>query len=205
MSLLFQTEQRRHAEPEVERETPASETHARVRRDQVADIRDAFVKELAFVLKALGRLGVPDHDRLDVAQDVFLAVSRKLDSFDRTRPLRPWLFAFIRRVASDYRKSVVRQRHSLSVTLDDESWTEPSTEADEDDAHSRLLLHEALLLLPERQRWILVQHDIEGWPIAELAAVLHVPLQTMYSRVGVARRRLATALRRLAHARVHIE
>src|SRR5690349_23546888 len=74
-----------------------------------------FREHLGYVWHALRRLGVRERDLEDVTHDVFLAVFRKLEQYDPARPLRPWLFGFAFRVASDYRE---RARHRWEVAGD---------------------------------------------------------------------------------------
>ena len=63
------------------------------------DFRKLFDAESAYVWKTLRRLGVAPSDIEDVASNVWLVVHRRLDSYDGTKPLRPWLFGIAFRVA----------------------------------------------------------------------------------------------------------
>lgn len=56
-----------------------------------------------------------ERDLEDVANEVFLTVYRKLDDYDPTRPVRPWLFAFALRMAADYRPLA---RHGVELLGD---------------------------------------------------------------------------------------
>src|SRR5689334_8515619 len=66
--------------------------------------RAIFEAEFAYIFNTLRRLGVREPDLEDVTHDVFITVNRLLSEFDPSRPLRPWLFGFAFRVASDYRR-----------------------------------------------------------------------------------------------------
>ena len=76
------------------------------------DFRSIFDHEFSYVWTSLRRLGVPPRDLEDITHDVFVEVFRNLDRYDPTRPLRPWLFAFAFRFASDYRRLA---RHRVEV------------------------------------------------------------------------------------------
>ena len=76
-----------------------------------------FESELSYVWTSLRRLGVHARDLEDVAHDVFLQVHKTIARYDETRPLRPWLFAFAVRAASDYRRLA---RHRTDLLGDDE-------------------------------------------------------------------------------------
>jgi DNA-directed RNA polymerase specialized sigma24 family protein len=47
---------------------------------------------------------------------------------------------------------------------------------------------------------VLVMHDLDGVPVADIGSVLGIPRFTVYSRLRKARRELETALRRLTNA-----
>jgi len=111
-------------------------------------------REMDWVRRRLARLGVRDADLDDVTQEVFVAVHRRWDDFDRTRPLRPWLLGFAYRMAADYRKHSVSRRPS--EPLDPQHASEdPSPSQVIHDASRRALLHDALERPDDAQRAIL--------------------------------------------------
>jgi len=67
----------------------------------VTQHQDAVFR-LAFLL-----LGNPD-DAQDVAQDALIRAFYALDSFDTTRPLRPWLLRITSNLVSNKRRSIAR-------------------------------------------------------------------------------------------------
>src|SRR5579862_9278755 len=77
-----------------------------------AGFRAVFEREFDYVWASLRRLGVHDRDLEDVAQDVFVQVHKRLPDYDPSRPIRPWLFAFAVRCASDWRRLA---RHRVEV------------------------------------------------------------------------------------------
>src|SRR5688500_19728153 len=66
------------------------------------DFRTIFELEIGYVMRTLRRLGAAPADLEGLAHDVFLAVQQRLNSYDRTRALRPSLFGFAFRVASHF-------------------------------------------------------------------------------------------------------
>jgi RNA polymerase sigma-70 factor (ECF subfamily) len=159
------------------------------------DFRRVFETEAPYVWTTLRRLGVPDRDRADVTHDVFVAVHRQLHTYDSARPLRPWLFGFAFRYASDYRK---RARHHHEVFVDEPAEPrQPTVPPVDDQVATRSLLERLLQHLDEDKRVVVVMHEIEGWPVPEIAAMLGVPVQTAYSRLRAARIALTQALSRL--------
>ena len=56
----------------------------------------------------------------------------------------------------------------------------------------------ALERIPLRRRAVLVMHDLEEVPMAQIAVTLSIPLFTAYSRLRKARTELEAAIRRVA-------
>jgi len=76
-----------------------------------------FEEHFDYVYRSLRRLGVQERDLEDVTHDVFLEVHAAWSRFDRTRPPKPWLFAFAFRFASDYRR-LARHRNVPTADMD---------------------------------------------------------------------------------------
>jgi RNA polymerase sigma-70 factor, ECF subfamily len=177
---------------------PAAHLPANVAGNLAPEFRAIFESELGYVWNALRRLGVPERDRSDVAHEVFVAVHRHLASYDPSRPVRPWLFAFAFRCASAYRRAARNRFETFSEKGVNTEELAPDPAPPVDDAlGARALLAKALLHLDEDKRALVIMHELEGWPVAEIAHALGVPVQTIYSRIRAAREELTTILRRL--------
>lgn len=164
-----------------------------------ADFRRLFDENHDYVWSSLRRLGVQERDLEDITHDVFLEVHSKLAQYDRARPIRPWLFAFAVRFASDYRKLA---RHDTELRADpDAPATLPSAEDVVASRQSARLLEIALDSLSLELRAVLVLYDIDETPMKEIAEALGIPLFTGYSRLRLARARCAEAIRRLSTTR----
>lgn len=158
--------------------------------------RSIFDAELSYVWGALRRLGVPERDREDLVHDVFVVVHRKLAEFDTSRPLRPWLFGIAYRRAADYRR-LSRHRHEVHEEFDEPAAGVPSAEEALVAHEAQALLARALDRVDHDRRAVLILHDLEGWPMADIAASFDIPVRTGYSRLRVGREELAAAVRRL--------
>ncbi|MDP2339806.1 MAG: RNA polymerase sigma factor [Deltaproteobacteria bacterium] len=147
-----------------------------------------YTAELRWVWRTLWRLGVRDRDLEDVAHDVFVVVHRKLEDFDPTRPLRPWLFGICFRTALDRRR---KHSHSKEIPTDEQGNVADDAAVDVtaliERKESKALVQLALASLPLEQRAVFVLHELEGAPIPECVAVLEAPLNTLYSRLRLAR------------------
>jgi RNA polymerase sigma-70 factor (ECF subfamily) len=165
------------------------------------DLARLFDEHFAYVWASLRRLNVRDADLEDQAHEVFLKVHARLAEYDPTRPIRPWLFAFAFRVASDYRRLA---RHRIEVlgssaveAVDPEGQADARIQA----AQDRALLMAALETLELERRAVLLLHEIDEVPIPGVAQALGIPVGTAYSRLRLARQELAAALKRLREKR----
>lgn len=159
------------------------------------DFRAVYEAHFDYVYHTLRRLGVPDRDLEDLLHEVFFAFYRG-DTYDRGRPLKPWLFGIAFRVASDYRR---RAQHRYEVPGDKQDWVaDGAPGADEQVAarQRRELVQAGLAALDLDKRAVFVMHDLDGHSMPEIAAVLSAPLNTLYSRLRLARGEFAAAIRR---------
>jgi RNA polymerase sigma-70 factor (ECF subfamily) len=165
---------------------------------------DIYQAQARWVWRALWRLGVPDRDLEDVTHDVFVVVHRKLADYDPARPLRPWLFGICFRVALDRRRKAATTRERLDHDDDIARASDGAPEADavvldkERRALAQHTVHAALATLPLEQRAVLVLVELEGLPVPDCVAVLEAPLNTLYSRLRLARATFARAVTRLS-------
>jgi len=157
--------------------------------------REVFDAHVSYVAATLGRLGVDQRDRDDLVSEVFVRVHRSLPTYDAARPLKPWLFAFAARVASEHRR-LARHRREVFADVDVAS-TELSPDEAMEQSESRRLLDRALAELDEDKREVFVLHDLDDTPVPEVARALGIPEGTAYSRLRAARAELTAAVRRL--------
>jgi len=164
------------------------------------DIRSLYEAHLDYVWHSLRRLGVPERDVPDVAHDVFVAVARALGTYDRRRPVKPWLFGVTFRVASDHLRLYRHAREELGHDAEPLDIA-PTPEEALLDEEARGLLEASLGALDLPHRAAIVMHDIAGHDAREVADALEIPLKTVYSRLRTGRLRLSAAAARLAAQR----
>jgi len=161
------------------------------------DFRSLYDDHVAFVWRNLRRLGVTAADVEDRVQEVFVVAHRRLNDYqERGHGPRAWLFQIVLRVASEWRRH--RRRHPEDVDGGLAQELE-RTEAEQADMIARRealdQLDVALASLDVDKRAVLVLHEIEEMTAPEIAESLRLPVNTVYSRLRVARQQLEDALR----------
>ena len=168
-------------------------------RDARASFRAMYDAHVDFVWRNLRRLGVIETDVDDKTQEVFVIAHRRFADFEeRGHGPRAWLFQIVLRIASDARRH--RRRHPVDpdggAAQDRESIAPP--QGDAIDRREQLqLLDRALATIEVGRRAVLLLHEIEEMTAPEIADVMGIPLNTVYSRLRVARVELEEAVEQL--------
>ena len=156
--------------------------------------RELFDDHHDFVWRSLVHLGVPPSFADDALQEVFVVVHRRLDTYDSgASPMRAWLWGIARNVAHNQKRSLGREARRLS-----ELAAEPRERADTslERAPELHVVREVLLEMDPTLRDVLVLADVEGFTAPEIASALGANVNTIYSRLRIARDRFATETRR---------
>jgi RNA polymerase sigma-70 factor (ECF subfamily) len=125
----------------------------------------------------------------DVAQEVFVIVHRKIDTYDGSSTIRTWLFGIASRVVSDHRRRAHRRYERLTDDLPVTA-VQPTQPNDARARELRSRLDSALSSLDEAKRAVFVLHDMEEMTMPEVAEAIGCPLNTAYSRLREARQRV---------------
>ncbi|HLK41361.1 MAG TPA: sigma-70 family RNA polymerase sigma factor [Polyangiaceae bacterium] len=163
-------------------------------------LRDLFRGHAGYVWNTLRRLGVPPADLEDLTHDVFLRVHRHLAQYDPTRAVRPWLFGFAFRVASQYRRRAYR-RHEVFGEPEAAAHAGTTPEEQMAAAEDRALVLEALQAIELGRRAVFVLYEIDGATMKDIGDSLGIPVNTAYSRLRVARTEFTDAVRKLRSGR----
>lgn len=135
----------------------------------------------------------------DVVQEVFIAIHNCIGTLEQPESLRSWIYGIARRVAGSYH----RKKRSAVITTA-AGHIEPEALQPECATPQRLaeqceqarLLWKLLEQLDPVKREVLVLAELEEMTATEIADAIDVPLNTVYSRLRVARQELEQALRR---------
>ena len=131
-------------------------------------------------------------DAEDVAQEAFAKAYRNFRQLrDRTR-FRAWLARMTWRLAIDRYRATNRRK---ALELNAESSEAGPSRAEAIAVRERAeRLWQAIDMLPEKFRMVIVLASIEGHEVAEVASLLGIPKGTVKSRLFAARQRLKEQL-----------
>jgi RNA polymerase sigma factor (sigma-70 family) len=138
----------------------------------------------------LRRLANDDDAAGDLAQDTWMRVLRGIGALREPAKLRPWLFGIARRVAMDRLRSEYVRRGADDVDLEELPGAD-STQYMEADLET---IDTALIGLPIAEREMLTLFYLREFSLAEIAAMLAMPVGTVQSRLFRARQELRHAL-----------
>ncbi len=133
----------------------------------------------------------------DVAQEVFVLVYRKIDTFRHDSDFSTWLFRMTRNRAIDrLRKARMRHHHvgdeELRLTPSQETSGNPEMAAVAGERRTTVLQH--VQRLPDLQRTVVYLYYWIDSGVADIAELLDMNVQTVKSHLHRARRRLALEL-----------
>lgn len=146
-----------------------------------------FQTHADFVWRVLRRLGVPDSEVEDALQEVFLVVARRLGHYEERGAIRAWLFSIARQVAWHVRRANQRRDRKQQALLQPPPPDDPQQTAERNRAVA--LVRDFLATLDENQAMVFYLCEVEGMTAPEIAAALHVNLNTVYGRLRLARKR----------------
>jgi RNA polymerase sigma factor (sigma-70 family) len=134
-----------------------------------------------------------DADAEDILQEVFYELVSAVRFTEPIEQIGAWLFRVARnRIIDRFRKN--KRQAAVGTTVEDQETGErfsledllPSPDLGPDAAYARSLLTEeladALDELPEEQREIFIEHEIEGRSFKEIAAETGISVNTLLSR-----------------------
>jgi RNA polymerase sigma-70 factor (ECF subfamily) len=158
------------------------------------DFEEVYEAYFDFVWRSLRRLGVPEAQLDDAAQDVFLVVYRRLDEFEARSSLKTWIFGIVLRVTSTLRRTA--RRKPTEPLADEPVALGSAPEALTESREAARLVREILDELDDDRRAVFVLAELEQMTAPEISSALAVNLNTVYSRLRAARRDFDAALAR---------
>lgn len=158
-------------------------------------VAEVYADQADFVMRCARHMRVgPEHVE-DIVHDVFLVVHAKLAAFDPDRAtMRSWLYGILRRVVSHHRRGDRRREKRISLVP-------PMPEALGPDEHlaraeAAALVDRFIAGLDDKKRPVFTLAEVEGMSAPEISRCLDVKLNTVYSRLRLARREFEAFVRR---------
>jgi RNA polymerase sigma-70 factor, ECF subfamily len=168
---------------------------------------EIFQRYSSMVFNLTFRILGDREEALDVSQEVFLAVFRKLQRFRGESSLKTWIYRIAINRASNRCRWWSRLRRRGTVSLDEHLSKDDSRTISESLASTGHSPEEALLLqekrdeiehslqrLPVQQRVAVIMRDVQGLSYEEIADLLQVSLGTVKSRIARGREELKRRL-----------
>jgi RNA polymerase sigma-70 factor (ECF subfamily) len=162
--------------------------------------RELVAQHFNFVWRLLRRLGVPEAEVDDAAQQVFIVGAQRLSDIPIGSE-RTFLYGTVLRTAATFRRSLRRrERYIEQRSADAES---SARTPDEELEHSQALafLDTVLNALDDELRDVFVLSEIEELSAPQVAGFLGIPVGTVASRLRRARHAFSTQLARLKSQR----
>lgn len=131
-------------------------------------------------------------DAEDAAQESFMVALERLEGCRDPERFGGWFMTIVRnRSRNLVRREVLRETEPVPLTA---SSSTPTPERETEASELRDRIREAMEVLPEVQRQIVLLHDLEGWKHREIAERLELPSGTVRSHLHFARKALREAL-----------
>lgn len=162
-----------------------------------ARVAELYEAHADMVWRSLRRLGVPAWSLEDAVQDVFVVVHSRLDQFEQRSSVETWIFGIALRVASAYRRK--RARRESEVTSDDYQLVGTSRDPQQaaQEAEAAAMLERILDGFEDERRVVFVMLVLEDFSAQQVAASLGISVNTVHSRLRLARRDFEASLKRL--------
>jgi RNA polymerase sigma-70 factor, ECF subfamily len=172
---------------------------AAAQRGEPRALRGLFERYRHDVMRIAFRVVGPSADLEDIAQEAFVQIFRSLPSYRGSAKFSTWLYRVVTNVA---RMHVRHERSRPRLGGAPEGLLEARPDGahlpDEEVARNARLraLYRHLDALSEKKRTVLVLHDLDGVPAAEVAQIVEAPVLTVRTRLFYARKELYAALAR---------
>jgi RNA polymerase sigma-70 factor (ECF subfamily) len=139
----------------------------------------------------------------DAAQDIFVRVYQKLETFDGRTDFMAWLLRLSRNACIDRLRRKAARPPSDDLPIGESielSSTAPDPETVADREATKRMLYRALEGMSAKNREMILLHEIQGLKLEQIAEMLALPVGTVKSRSSRARVELAARVRVLAPA-----
>jgi RNA polymerase sigma-70 factor (ECF subfamily) len=183
----------------------ATEPEPAISAAETVEPRPAFAKlydsQFPFVWRSARRLGTPPANMDDMVQEIFLVAHRRLPRFEGRSSIKTWLFGIVLNVVRAHRRALcAKHPHALwpNTGADPETLTDTAAGPHElaAKAEAARLVDRLLDALDDDKREVFVLAELEQMSAPDIARAVAIPLNTVYSRLRLARQEFAAAAAR---------
>jgi RNA polymerase sigma-70 factor (ECF subfamily) len=184
--------------PEL-RELPDRELVVRCQRNESRAFDELVARHQDRVYTAVTRFCGNAEDAADIVQRAFINAFRKIQEFKGDSAFSTWIYRIAFNQAISFRREN-KGRGAVSIySKDDEKIVEPAVEANPTEKlegeETQKKVQQALELLEEGDRQIILLKDLQGHSYDEIAAIMQIPKGTVRSRLHRARLELKSKLK----------
>ncbi len=122
-------------------------------------------------------------DALDLSQDCFIKVFRKLKSYDTRRPFFPWMYEVLKNLCLDHLR---RRKTKAEIPLEGLQ----VVKAEKEDREMKIVVWRGINSLPADQKEIILLRHFQQLSYKEIADLTGKPIGTVMSSLYYARARL---------------
>lgn len=154
---------------------------------------DVYRAHFQFVFTRAARLGGLEVDAEEAAQDVFMVVARKLDSFDGTSQVTTWLYGITLNVVRSLRRRArIRRLWERSELVATSVAVQSIDRAEVREAHR--IAYSILDKMSSKKRDVFILAEFEDLTCEEIAGIVGTKAETVWSRLHYARAEFARRL-----------
>ena len=151
----------------------------------ITDMEETLSRYADMVFHAALAMVKNRHDAEDIAQEVFVSLIRTNPVFESAEHQKAWLLrATINRCKSFFKSAWQQKTEGIAEDYADAALT-PAENS----------VMEAVEGLPFKYRQVIYLYYIEGYAVKEIAALLHLPQNTVLSHMSRARKMLKNTLK----------
>jgi RNA polymerase sigma-70 factor, ECF subfamily len=160
------------------------------------DLDAIYAEHAPFLTRVLIRL-VGDGPHVDdLLQETFLVAYRKRATFDGRSTVRTWLYGIASHLSMRHRRGAGRWRRALGIYAEEPTRVAANPEDELEKAQAAQLLRATLERLPFKQREVVVLYELEELEGPDIAELLGIPINTVWTRLHHGRKRLQELMRK---------
>ncbi|MFB5193243.1 RNA polymerase sigma factor [Alicyclobacillus fastidiosus] len=156
-----------------------------------SEARKIFIENKDFIYKTVYLFTRSRAVADDITQETFIRAFKNYNSYDQSKPIRPWLY----KIAINVARNTVRSGKWKLVYGDIPETPVPSADNSLYQSEERKQLIEEIYKLSLKMRQVVILHYFNELTIPEVADVLNIPVGTCKSRLNLALATLRKSMR----------